>query len=179
VELAPAEAMRPEPPATFHAGLLERIGLRAFLTPAWRMIIRNLDRRRWRAVFAVLAVALAVAIIIAGRFAIDSVQRLVDVQFHAIQREDVTISFQESRPSRVRHEVAALPGVLRAESYRELPARLRFGHRARRVGVLGLASDAVLRRPLNQQLQPVPLPPDGLVLSARLAQDLNARPGNM
>ena len=34
VALAPAEAMRPEPPATFRPGLLERIGLRTLLAPS-------------------------------------------------------------------------------------------------------------------------------------------------
>ena len=82
VRLAPAEAMRPEPPATFPAGLLERFGLRTLLSPASRMIMRNLDRRRWRAFFSALAVALSVAIVVSGRYAIDAVDRLVSVQFH-------------------------------------------------------------------------------------------------
>jgi len=38
VSFAPAEAMRPEPPATFRPGLLERFGLRTLLTPASRMM---------------------------------------------------------------------------------------------------------------------------------------------
>jgi putative ABC transport system permease protein len=174
VALAPAEAMRPEPPATFRPGLLERIGLRTMLAPASRMIVRNLDRRRWRAAFSVLAVALSVAIVVSGRYAIDAVNRLVSVQFHTIQREDVTVVFQEPRPERVRHELAQLPGVLRVEPYREIPARLRLGHRARRVALLGLASNGALRRPVDQQLRPLTLPPDGLVLNTKLAEILAA-----
>ncbi len=139
VALAPAEAMRPEPPATFRPGLLERIGLRRLLSPASRMIVRNLDRRRSRAVFSVLAVALSVAIVVSGRYAIDAVDRMVAIQFQTVQREDVTVVFQEPRPARARHELAQLAGVLRVEPYREVPARLRFGHRSRLVAVLGLA----------------------------------------
>jgi putative ABC transport system permease protein len=178
VSFAPAEAMRPEPPATFHPGVLERIGLRTLLAPASRMIVRNLDRRRGRAFLSALAVALAIAIVVAGRYSIDAVERLVSVQFHAIQREDVTVVFQEPRPGRVRHELAQLAGVLRVEPYREVPARLCLGHRSRRIAVLGLSSDGELRRTLNGKLRRVELPPDGLVLNAKLAERLGAAPGN-
>jgi putative ABC transport system permease protein len=142
------------------------------------MIIRNLDRRRWRAFFSALAVALSVAIVVSGRYAIDAVDRLVSVQFHTIQREDVTVVFQEPRPARARHQLAQLVGVLRVEPFREVPARLRLGHRSRRVAVLGLQPNGELRRPVNQELQAVELPPDGLVLNAKLAEILEARPGD-
>jgi putative ABC transport system permease protein len=179
VALAPAEAMRPEPPATFRPGLLERIGLRTLLSPASRMIVRNLDRRRWRAAFSALAVALSVAIVVSGRYAIDAVDRLVSIQFHTIQREDVTVVFQEPRPARVRHELAQLAGVLRVEPYREIPARLRLGHRSRRVAVLGLPPDGELRRPVDQRLRRLDLPADGLVLNTKLAEILAAHPGDI
>lgn len=178
VALAPAEAMRPEPPLTFRPGLVERIGFRAMLSPASRMIVRNLDRRRWRAAFSGLAVALAVAIVVSGRYAIDAVERLVSVQFHTIQREDVTVVFQEPRSARARHALAQLPGVLRVEPFREVPSRLRFGHRSRRVGILGLSPDAELRHPLDRRLQPVDLPSEGLLLNTKLAEILGAQPGD-
>ncbi len=178
VALAPAEAMRPEPPATFRPGLLERLGLRTFLSPASRMVVRNLDRRRWRATFSVLAVSLSIAIIVAGSYAIDAVELLVRIQFQSVQREDVTLVFQELQSSRARYELARLPGVLRVEAFREIPARLRFGHRKRRVGILGLPVDAELRRPVDSHLRPVVLPPTGLVLNKALAELLVARPGD-
>ena len=179
VSFAPAEAMRPEPPATFRPGLLERLGLRTLLMPASRMIVRNLDRRRGRAFFSGLTVTLSVAIIVSGRYSIDAVERLVSVQFHTIQREDVTIVFQEPRPGRVRHELIQLAGVLRVEPYREVPARLRLGHRSRRISVLGLTPNGELRRPMDSKLTQLELPPDGLVLNEKLAEILGARPGSL
>lgn len=179
VLLAPAEAMRPEPPASFRPGLLERLGLRTLFSPASRMIVRNLNRRPWRAFFSALAVALSIAIVVSGRYAIDAIDRLVSVQFHTVQREDVTVVFEEPRPARVRHELAQLPGVLRVEPYREVPARLRLGLRSRRVAILGLPDDSDLRCPVDQQLRRIDLPPDGLVLNTKLAEILAARPGDM
>lgn len=179
VALPPAEAMRPAPPATFHTGILERIGMRALFSPASRMIFRNLDRWRWRAGVTTLAIALSVAIVVSGRYAIDSVERLVQIQFHTIQREDITAVLQEAHSGRVRHELAQLPGVLRVEPFREVPARLRLGHRSRRVAVLGLMPGGELRRPVDQDLRRFDLPPDGLVLNTKLASILGAQPGDV
>lgn len=179
IGLAPAEAMRPEPPATFRPGMLERIGLRTLLSPVMRMIVRNLDRRRWRASFSILAVALSIAILVSGRYSIDAINRLVAVQFHAVQREDVMVVFQENRPARARYELQRLDGVMRVEPYRELPARLRLENRSRRIAILGLDPDSDLRRPVDQQLHAIDLPADGLVLTAKLAEILGARAGDI
>ena len=172
VSLAPAEAMRPEPPPRFHAGLIERLGLRAFLSPASRMIVRNLDRRRARAFLSSLAVGFAVAILVVGWYRIDAVNQLADVQFNNLQREDVTVIFREPKPEAVVYELAHLPGVLRVEPFRETGVRIRFENRSRRTGISGLTHDGELRRPLNAGLQPVELPPEGLLLNTRLAEIL-------
>jgi putative ABC transport system permease protein len=178
VALAPAEAMRPEPPAHFRPGLIERIRLQSWLSPASRMIVRNLERRRWKAFLSALAVALAISILVVARFAIDAVNRIVDVQFHNVQREDVTVVFQEPRPARVRHALGQLPGVLRVEPFREVPARLRLGPRSRRVGLLGLSNDGELRRALDANLQRAELPPEGMLVNGKLAEILGARVGD-
>ena len=47
------------------------------------------------------------------------------------------------------------------------------------MGVLGLPPEAELRRPVDRQLRPVDLPPDGLVLNAKLAEVLSAQPGDV
>ena len=179
VSLAPAEAMRPEPPPRFHAGLIERLGLRAFLSPALRMIVRNLDRRRLRAFLSSLAVGFAVAILVVGWYRIDAVSQLADVQFNNLQREDVTVIFREPRPDAVVYELAHLPGVLRVEAFRETPVRVRFGNRSRRTGISGLTRNSELRRPLNAALQPVGLPPEGLLLNTRLAEILGVHEEDM
>ncbi|HVV46705.1 MAG TPA: hypothetical protein VHC72_15935, partial [Bryobacteraceae bacterium] len=69
--------------------------------------------------------ALSIAILVAGRYSIDAINRLVAIQFHAVQREDVMVVFQETRPSHARYELEALAGVMRVEPYREIPVRLR------------------------------------------------------
>jgi putative ABC transport system permease protein len=179
VSLSPAEAMRPEPPPRFRAGFIERIGLRAFLSPATRMIVRNLDRRRARAFLSALAVGFAVAILVVGWYRIDAVNQLANIQFNNLQREDVTIIFHEPRPSSVVYELTHLPGVLRVEPFRETPVRIRFANRSRRTGISGLPHAGELRRPLDESLQPVELPSDGLLLNTRLAEILGVKAGDV
>jgi putative ABC transport system permease protein len=178
IALPPAEAMRPEAPARFRAGALERLGLRHLLTPAARMITRNLARRPARAALSTLGMALAVGLLVLGRFFMDSVQTLSDVQFRVVQRDDATVAFHEPLASRARFDAWHLPGVLRAEPWRAVPARLRFEQRSKRVAILGIEPGTELRRLVDASLDEVPLPPSGLLLTQRLGEILGVRPGD-
>jgi putative ABC transport system permease protein len=178
VRLPPAAAMQPEPPARFRAGLLERLGLERTLGVPARMIARSFERRPVRAVFSVLGIASAVSILLVGRFFIDAIAHLADVQFRHVQRENVTVLFNTPRPASVRYELAHLPGVLRAEPFRSAPVRLRAAHRSRRVALLGLAESGELRQLLTRDLARVALPPEGLLLTGKLAEILEVSPGD-
>jgi putative ABC transport system permease protein len=142
------------------------------------MIARNLARRPVRAGLSVLGLALAVAILVLGRFFDDSIQTLADVQFRSAQREDVAVAFREPVSSRVRFDLRALPGVLVNEEYRSVPGRVRFEHRSRRVAVLGLSSRPALRRVVGADGRAVSIPPDGAVVTTHLAEILGVAPGD-
>ncbi len=177
VALAPAESMRPGSPEKFHAGFLERTGLQRWIAPETRMIYRNLSRRPWKAAAAALGIALAVSILVVGRYTIDSVHYVVDLQFRQLQREDLTVTFQETRPEQARYDLAKLPGVLRAESFREVPVRLRSGHRWRKSSILGVSDSDTLRPLVDRRHGRIEIPDDGMVLNSRLGEILNAPPG--
>ncbi len=179
VRLAPAEAMRPEPPASFRAGLLERLGLAARLPASLRMTVRNLLRRPWKAAASVLAMALAIGLMLVGRFGADAVNHMTDVQFDEIQREDVTLFYNEPRSAKAAGEIARMDGVLRVESFRSAPAWLRHGHRSKRVEIVGLSSEHELRRLIDTRRRPVDLPPEGLVLNDKLARVLGVSVGGV
>ncbi len=101
VALPPAEALRPEPPPSFRPSLGSRLGLQRFFSPAGRIILRNLERRPWQALMAIVGIALAVAILVVGRYFTDGIDRIMAVQFHLVQQEDITLTFNQPRPSRV------------------------------------------------------------------------------
>ena len=98
ISLPPAEAMRPEPPASYKPTLMERTGLGALLSPAGRMVMRNIERRPVKAALSALGIAMAVSVLILGSFTLDAINYLVDFQFRLAQRQDVMITFV-SQPS--------------------------------------------------------------------------------
>lgn len=179
ISLPPAEAMRPEAPPDFHAGLIEKIPWKQKLSPATRIIIRNILRRKTKSILAILGVAMAVAILVIGRFNADGIQHLIHVQFGLLQREDVTVSFVVTRGIDAALELSSLPGVLAVEPYRAVPVRLRHEHRSRRTGLIGMPENPSLRRLIDERAQPYALPSEGVVLTNHLAKMLAVEPGDM
>ncbi|WP_220456445.1 ABC transporter permease [Rugamonas brunnea] len=178
VRLPPAEALRPPMPPRFGHGLFERSGLAQRLPPQARMIARTLQRNAVRSGITCIGVACSVAVILSGTFWRDSLDHLIDVQFHQAERGDVTLAFAEPAPGDVLAEVARLPGVLEAEPLRALPVRMRAGPRQYLGSVLGMPPDARLRRLLDAHQRPVPLPPEGILLGDRLASRLQVVAGD-
>ncbi|MGK7949055.1 MAG: ABC transporter permease [Xenococcaceae cyanobacterium] len=179
VVLPPAEGMRAEPPAKFKPTIIERLGLQRFFSVAGRIILRNLERKPIQAILSILGVSLAVAILITGNYMIDAVNYLMDFQFRQVQRQDMTIVFNEPRPSRTRYEVANLPGVIDSEPFRLVPARLRFEHRTYRTALTGIEPQGEFRRLMDRNLHSVYLPSDGVVMTTKLAEILGVQPGDI
>lgn len=176
--LPPAEAMRPEPPPRFRKLFLERIGYVHLIAPATRMMFRNLERRPLRALASTLAIALSCALLIVGQFGLDALDETVRIQFRAARRDDIRLGFHEPRGEIIRHDLASLSGVLQAEAFRVVGARIRYGPASKRIGLFGLPPDATLHRVLDIGMREVAIPQDGLVLSASLAVALRASPGD-
>jgi putative ABC transport system permease protein len=176
--LPPAEAMRPEPPARFEPTRLENLGLRRFLAPEARMIVRNVARKPLRFALSAFGVGMAIALMVLGAFFIDAIDYLIELQFDVGQRQDVTVTFVEPQSAASRHELARLPGVLSVEPFRSVPVRLRHENRSRRAAILGLPARQELSRVIDRQTGPVTLPPEGLVLSRALGDQLDAREGD-
>ncbi|HET9838787.1 MAG TPA: FtsX-like permease family protein [Candidatus Angelobacter sp.] len=179
VSLPPAEAMRPEPPARYRLGLLEKLRVFRGLSPAVRMIIRNLERRPVRAMLSVFAICCSVAILVIDFGLFDSMSRMIEIQFRSVQREDVMVILNEPRGSSVQFDLARLPGVMVSEPFRAVAARLRFEHHTHRTLILGLEKEHELRRVLDLKLNDVPVPEKGILLTSKLAGLLGVKPGQV
>jgi putative ABC transport system permease protein len=177
VHLAPAEAMRPEPPAKYQLGWTAAIGLDRVCSPAVRMIFRSLERRPVKAFFTSFGMGLAIAMLIVGFYFFDAFNYMLDFQFQHVQREDVMVAFSEPQSAEAAFSLARFPGVLRSEAFRVVPARLRFEHRSKRTSILGMPEGSDLRRVIDKNLNPISLPPQGLVLNSKLAEILGVEPG--
>lgn len=177
VRLAPAEAMRAAPPARYRPTIVERLGLRRFLDQPTRIIMRNLERQPVKAGLTVLGIASSCAILIMGLYVVDAFDHIIDVQYGYAQRDDFTISFVEPTSSAALQEVSSVRGVQYAEPFRAVPVRLRREHRSFDTAIEGIPSDSYLRRVIDADLNPIPIPSEGIVLSQRLAEILHVQPG--
>lgn len=178
VRLPPAEAMRPEPPASYRPALLERTRFGRRLTTTLRMALRNIERRPARSTLTCIALALATGILVVPSAFRDGINYVLDYQWDLIQRHTVTVTLIEPGPIQALADLRQLPGVILAEAVRGAPAELRAGNRTRRLTIMGLPAQAELNRVIDARERQLVLPPHGIVLSAKLAEVLGVRAGD-
>lgn len=178
VRLPPAEAMRPEAPARFRRGLLDRLGI-AKMGFAVRMAVRYVTRRPVKSALAVAGIAFATSLLVLGRFFTDAMSFMADVEFRATQQQDAMVTFREVMPAAAVTELRRLPGVVAAEPFRAVAVQLGHGARRVRTSLLGLEPDGHLRRFVTSRLRVVELPADGLLLNRRLADRLAVGAGDV
>ncbi|MEI8089119.1 MAG: ABC transporter permease [Opitutaceae bacterium] len=177
VRLAPAEAMRPEPPSSYRPALVERLGLGRLFTVTFRMALRNIERRPVRATLTVGALALATGILIVPNAFRDGIAHVLDYQWDMIQRQTVMVSLIEPSPARTLADFKALPGVILAEPVCGAAVELRAGNQFRRLSITGLPAQAELYRVLDSKGRQITLPPEGIVLSRKLGEVLGVKIG--
>ncbi len=176
--LPPAQAMRPEPPAIYHATLVERLGLQRWFSQPTRMILRHIERRPLKSALTTLGVAMACGVMMIGGFQEGAIDYMVEVQYRMSQREDLMASFTDPTSARSLYSLRSLQGVEQVEGFRVVPARLRFEHRSYRTSVHGIQPDGTLMRLLDTELKLIELPPQGVIVTDYLAELLHIRPGD-
>ncbi|QDT71192.1 FtsX-like permease family protein [Lacipirellula limnantheis] len=178
VRLPPAEAMRPEPPSGFGPTILERMGIGRFVPPIALMVVRQLERHPIKTGLSTLAISLAVAVLVIGNFFQDSIDYMMNAQFHWVQRFDVSVATTDPVSDRAMYELASMPGVMRCEPTRTVSARVRAGARDRRVGIRGIEPQSTLYGLVDMDGRETPLPPHGLLISKKLAEVLDVNVGD-
>jgi putative ABC transport system permease protein len=178
VRLAPAEAMRPEPPPTFRPSWAERAGLGRLLSSEGRMVLRDLGRRPMRALLSAAGIGAAVSCTMVAAFTRDASGTLVDHEFDRSSREDLVVHFTRPIQAGSARELRTVAGVREVEPFRAVSATLSSGHREHRVAVLGLDPGARLHRVVDERHGVVEVPPAGLLLSRRLARKLRVGDGD-
>jgi putative ABC transport system permease protein len=103
---------------------------------------------------------------------------MVHAQFYASDREDAMVAFTQPVTKRTLYEIGHLPGVRYVEGFRDVPVKLQAGHRSYRTVLLGIPQSAELKRPLDINLFPINISPDGILLTDRLAEHLDVHPGD-
>lgn len=179
VRIPPAEAMQPESPAVYRRPWLEALGLTRLVGVAPRMVLRELARRPLRAVLSSVAIALATATVVSGRFGDDAVSVLFETVFDRAQHDDIEVSFQEPLTGAVSNEMAALPGVIAVEGRRVVPVRVHAGHVYRDVALTARTYDGrSLRQLPTFPLRPFDPPFGGVAASRKLVEVLGIQLGD-
>lgn len=176
--LTPAEAMRPPAPASFSAGWSDRAAVVLGPDEPSRMVLRGLMRRPLRSLLTVLGLSSALALYIASASSTDNVARMIELAFGRANRADLIVTFAEPRDAHALYALERLPGVLRVEPYRSTGARLGSGHRQRREGLSGATAGADLDRVVDSKGRVVDPPAGGVILSTRLARQLEVGIGD-
>jgi len=179
VRLPPAEAMRPPAPAMYEMTALERWGLNRWLTQPATMIVREIWRHPGRTALSSLGIALALSIVILGRFGYDAYGPMMALQFENQQREDLTVSFVEAMPDRGLGYLAHVPGVEEVEGLRMVPVRMRSRHRWRDTTLIGVPRSSHLRQLFDLDFERVSIPEEGILLTSVLAEILRVEPGDV
>lgn len=194
LRLSPAVALQPPAPSGHRLGLEQHLG---GLPLALRMILRQILRRPWRATFATLGMASAMALVVMGNFFRDAIDEIVSRQFEVVWRGDVQLITGDPVNRGALQELRRAPGVMAVEGSRSVAATLVHGHRTQRVQLRGLegggemgccegvgSARAIVEHPAQMRLvdaqgraiEPVD---DGLVLTDRLARKLGLRVGDV
>jgi putative ABC transport system permease protein len=174
----PAEAMRAPAPARYRRSVLERLGLAALAGPAGLMVWREVQRRPLRTLFSSLGIAGAVALLILGRFGLDSLDSYLEGTLRREQRQDLTVAFAHPVSPRVVGQLSRIPGVLAAEGVHSVPVRARNGSRQRDSVLIGLPADSSLRRLVGRGGPALSVPRNGVLLTSTLGQILDLAVGD-
>lgn len=176
--LPPAEAMRPEPPAHYRRSLIERTGVGRLFSHSFRIAVRNIERHPVQALFTVAGLALGTALLILPNTFKAGIADVLDFQWDVVQRQDLNLGLVEPSSFRIIHELERLPGVIHVEPSRSVLVRIGFHGASRQIGLHSLTAGAVHSRAVDFTGHEIVPPPEGLVLSAKLAEVLGARPGD-
>ncbi|HET6415361.1 MAG TPA: ABC transporter permease [Polyangiales bacterium] len=179
VKLPPAAAMRPPAPAKYRTAALERWGMTKWMSQPALMVFREIWRSPGRTALSSLGIALALSIVILGRFGYDAYGPMMMVQFERQQREDLTVSFSDAMPERGLGYLAHVPGVEEVEGIRATPVRMRSKHHWRDTMLMGIPDASRLRQLFNLEFKNVPIPKDGVLLTSVLGKILNVEPGDV
>jgi putative ABC transport system permease protein len=169
--------MRPDAPVRFSESWIERLGLKRALSQPSRIVLRTLQRHPERVLLSVIGIALGASLLVLGNYTSDAVNALSDTVFNVAQRYDAVVTFVQPTSGSALDDLGRLPGVLDVEPMRAVAVRLGHGQRSRTVAITGVARGARMNRVIDGIGTVVTLPPDGLVMSAKLAELLGTGPG--
>lgn len=178
VTLPPAVAMAPPAPPAYRSQartFWHLFGLRQTSV----MIARHLLRWPFRTITSVFGVAMSVALLVASLWSFGSIDHMIDLTFFRAERQDALVVFGAPEPIQAVFAARQMPGVLAAEPFRSVNARISHRNHSKRLSIIGKPEEPQLSRTLDPSLRPMAMPEAGLILSEALAEALDVRTGEI
>jgi putative ABC transport system permease protein len=178
--LPPAEAMRPPQPTVYRHSRLDLRGGFARLDQPTRIALRQIGRWPWRSLFTTLGIAMSLALLVMGLQWGDMIDSMGEKYFFDAQRQSMMIGLSSPRAMPAIQSIGQLPGVLAVEPSRFVGADFSVGTRRHRGTITGITPAATLQ-PVHDEAsgRDIAVPPEGLVMSSRLAQKLGVAVGDL
>lgn len=177
--LNPAEAMLPAAPPPGKNVILEKI--RFFwnmLTVQGKMALRNIVRNKVRTAFLFIGIMFTFSLLaLPWSFKIIS-DVMIFEQFEKVETYDIKIPLASPlNQAHVERELSGFPGVKTVETMAEIPVTLKNSWLEKAVVLLGIQSDSSLYHIVDSDGNFVPVPDNGVLISERLADLLQAGTG--
>jgi putative ABC transport system permease protein len=129
--------------------------------------------------FTVAGLALATGLLVLPNTFKAGIASVLDFQWDVVQRQDLTVGLVEASAARVLHEFERLPGVIHVEPSRSAAVRIHLGPISRLIGLRSLEAVSMHSRAVDHEGLELTPPKEGMIVSAKLAQILGAKPGDL
>ncbi|NLI90824.1 MAG: FtsX-like permease family protein [Peptococcaceae bacterium] len=181
LKLEAAEAMRPAAPPSGKNVILEKaVFFWQMLTVQGKMALRSMLRNKMRTAFLFIGIMFTFSLLALPW----SFKKLSDVmlfdQFEKIETYDVKIPLAGPLPqNQAERELSGFPGVRVVETMAEIPVTLHHSWHEKGVVLLGIRSDSDLYHITDSKGNSAAPPKNGVLISKRLADQLQAEPGTL
>jgi len=182
LKLTPSEAMRPESPKPIKHDPVGKIpGLKYILTSGGQMALRGIVRNPIRSGFIVVGVTFSFALLTVFGNMENLVNTLLYSQFEDIRLYNARVTLNQPIPySHAVESSFAIPYITHAEGLWELPVILTNRHLREGTTITGIPADGQLFRIFDTNRRTSYAPPtDGLIITNGVADQLNARAGDI
>ncbi|MDU8927343.1 FtsX-like permease family protein [Alisedimentitalea sp. MJ-SS2] len=176
--LTPAVAMRPPAPADYSAAGTFSPFWRRRLDQPTRMVLRRVLRHPGRIGGSVIGVGTSMALSVATLTMMEGFDTTVELSFSTIDRSDMAVSFVVPLSENAGLALARYPGVEHVEPLRVVPAIFRNGLYSYNGALEGRVANPALNRVIDENIQPIEMRSDGVILGQALADILHIAPGD-
>jgi putative ABC transport system permease protein len=141
------------------------------------MILRGMFRNKGRTIVGILAAALGSSLVVMAFGFVNSMTAMINFQFDKVLLSDYTIVLKDECDYGALLEVQNMPGISEAEPTFNVACTFRFGSHSKKGSITGLQPGAQMVVPCNKDGEVVDVPPSGLLMTRRLANELGVKAG--